>query len=340
MVELSVIVPIYNTPKQYLEHCISSISSNITSIIDEVEVILIDDGSTDLYIKPFLKQVESINSQFRCIFKTNSGVSDTRNVGINEARGKYITFVDSDDYLEENALRHMIDTMKDNYADLIIFGVCRDDTPPQHTKRIVKRLSDKEKRNILLQKGLSVCNQEIHPFLPFGRLFRKSILDNNHIQFETSISLGEDALFNFRYMAFAETICVDNSIVYHYVTNQQSVTQKCSDKMLEQLPMQMDIWEKYVVKYLHNDKEIMRRLCMRCLSEIRTARKQYFSNPSNSKTFGELKFELNKFLSHPTIVKWIRKMRLSDAWDIPSFKNIILLKLHLYWIFLITERKE
>ena len=334
---LSVIISVYNTPKDLLEHCMLSVLNNIRNIF-EIEVLCIDDGSTFPYVEKMIKKYEKEDYRIKYIFKKNSGVSETRNLGIEMSKGKYITFIDGDDYLEGNALQHMIDTMRNYEADLVIFDYCKDNNYPEKNIRVEKKLSDSEIRNILLQKGLTLCHHKVHPYLPFARIFNRSLLDKHQIFFEPTLSIGEDALFNFYFISYASSIYVDNTLVYHYVTNSQSSTQKCSDKNLKQLPRQMDIWENFVLKRYPYDKEVWHMLCMRCLSEIRTARRQYFTNPKNRKEYKEKKKELNNFLSQPIIKKWIHEMKLSDASDIISFKNILLLKLNLYWLFLITER--
>ena len=83
---LSVIIPIYNTPKPLLEHCLASIQENICNMGEEVEVFLINDGSPNQYIESMLKKAEASDSRFHHIYKQNSGVSDTRNLGIDMAQ--------------------------------------------------------------------------------------------------------------------------------------------------------------------------------------------------------------------------------------------------------------
>ena len=78
MIKLSVIIPIYNTPAPLLEHCISSIQDNLCLMDDEVEVLMINDGSTESYIEPLLKAMETADSRFKYVYKDNSGVSTTR----------------------------------------------------------------------------------------------------------------------------------------------------------------------------------------------------------------------------------------------------------------------
>ncbi len=101
---LSVIIPIYNTPYDLLEHCLASIKENLVDM-EGVEVLMINDGSTAPHIASQLQQKALEDSRFLYIYKPNSGVSETRNLGIEKAKGEYITFVDADDYLEADALQ-------------------------------------------------------------------------------------------------------------------------------------------------------------------------------------------------------------------------------------------
>lgn len=86
MVKLSVIIPVYNTPQDLLEHCLSSIKDNISNM-EGVEILLLNDGSTEPYVEQMLKEIEKEDSRFKYILKKNSGASDTRNVGIESLKG-------------------------------------------------------------------------------------------------------------------------------------------------------------------------------------------------------------------------------------------------------------
>lgn len=116
--KLSIIIPVYNVEK-YLDDCLKSI---IKQYIEEIEIILIDDGSTDKsgYIcDKYSKDYEYIH----VIHKENGGLSSARNVGIKEARGEYIWFVDSDDYIANNAIVKIMDKISDE-VDLVIGSYC------------------------------------------------------------------------------------------------------------------------------------------------------------------------------------------------------------------------
>lgn len=116
--KISVIVPIYNV-EQYLHKCIDSI---VNQTYHNLEIILVDDGSPDQCGKICDEYAEK-DSRIIVIHKPNGGLSEARNAGLNIAKGDYILFVDSDDWLETNACESVINFAKDHNADIVTFGV-------------------------------------------------------------------------------------------------------------------------------------------------------------------------------------------------------------------------
>lgn len=114
---ISVIIPVYNVEK-YLDKCIDSI---INQTYSNLEIILIDDGSTDNSGK-ICDKYALLDSRIKVIHKKNGGLSDARNVGIDNANGKYLMFVDSDDFIDYNTICDNINIMKENKADIIIYN--------------------------------------------------------------------------------------------------------------------------------------------------------------------------------------------------------------------------
>lgn len=113
--KISVVVPIYNVEK-YLERCINSI---INQTYKNLEIILVDDGSTDNSGK-IADKYKKIDSRIKVIHKTNGGLSDARNKGIRIASGKYISFIDSDDYIAEDMISYLYKLIKDNNSEISI----------------------------------------------------------------------------------------------------------------------------------------------------------------------------------------------------------------------------
>lgn len=111
---VSIIVPIYNTEK-YLKKCIDSI---LVQTYDNLEVILVNDGSSDDSLN-ICKKYESFDSRIRIIDKKNGGLSSARNAGLDVCKGDYITFVDSDDYLEKEAIELLVKAGNQYHADIV-----------------------------------------------------------------------------------------------------------------------------------------------------------------------------------------------------------------------------
>ena len=117
MVKVSIIVPVYNVEK-YLSKCLESL---INQTLKDIEIICVNDGSTDNSLS-ILKEYANKDSRIKIIDKQNEGVSVARNTGIEVATGEYLIFVDSDDYLVENACEKALNTIEHNNSDICIFG--------------------------------------------------------------------------------------------------------------------------------------------------------------------------------------------------------------------------
>lgn len=337
---LSVIIPIYNTPQHLLEHCLASIQENLMEM-DDVEVLMINDGSTAPHIAPLLSKKARQDSRFQYICKTNSGVSNTRNMGIELAQGEYIMFVDADDYLEPKALQYMLTTARREQADMAMFGFCHDDKPivAEPVRRWID--VDAEVMRTLFSNDMSSWySKAFNLAAVWAKLYKRDIILQNHVFFIQDIAPNEDGYFNLCLLNSLSTIYVDNTLVYHYVTFEESAIHKFSNHDFRVAKNLLPRLEKFATIHSPNKTIFISAICSRTLQLIRSFKSLYFTHPQNTKSFGELKREMDDFLSTPVIRKYIRKMRLKDAKDKIELKNIILLKLHLYWIFLLTERRK
>lgn len=115
--KISIIVPVYNV-QQYLHQCVDSL---LEQDIKNYEIILIDDGSTDLSSE-IVDEYANKDKKIKSIHKMNGGLGSARNAGIKVSKGKYILFVDSDDYLEKNCLSKMLGVAEQNDLDILLFG--------------------------------------------------------------------------------------------------------------------------------------------------------------------------------------------------------------------------
>lgn len=342
MIKLSVIIPIYNTPHNLLEHCLTSVKENISNMDDEVEVLLINDGSTELYIEEVLKATEKQDESFKYIFKLNGGVSDARNVGIGLAQGEYISFLDPDDFLEPDALQYMLNVIQEKNADMVTFGFCYDNEKVCG-KTFNAWVSGNDKEKAIL----SLISNDMTKWYDYGvnlasacmKLYRRSALIQNKIFFKTELATDEDGFFNLCLLNTIEKFYIDNRLVYHYVTSTNSKTHGFSDLAVNAagiLLKDLDDFVRHNIASSHASSLV----AYRAFKFIRAAKDLYFTHPLNTQSFWELKSQLNAFLSTPIIKESVNQLPLSFAKNKIDLKNIVLLKLHLYWVFLLTERRK
>lgn len=202
---LSFIVPVYNV-EAYLEECLDSLVAQDISY-DEYEIICIDDGSTDKSGKILDTYAEKYKN-IVVIHKENGGVSSARNYGIDIAKGEYIWFVDSDDFIRENCLHDLQELFKNGY-DLINFG----------GYAFVGGLNEEEKE--LLKENRLAANKTYWGYTPF-RIYKRRIITENNIYFNHDIKYGEDEIFNNDVIGFLDKTITLEYTNYLYRKNPNS----------------------------------------------------------------------------------------------------------------------
>jgi len=221
---ISIIVPIYNTNTTYLTKCIESI---LSQTYKNIEVLLIDDGSTN-GVGDIIDRYGETDDRIKVIHKNNSGVSDTRNIGVDRSSGDWIMFVDADDWLEPDCCESFSKLF--NLKADIVFAK----TYLNYEDGKIERANNKYNTNI---ESVSK-NDALHSLLvgyrpefqflstPWAKVYRKDFIKGNEIKFKLNQKLGEDSLFNYECIINAQNISYLNSFVYHYFINNLSVTNK------------------------------------------------------------------------------------------------------------------
>ncbi|MDF2557764.1 MAG: glycosyltransferase [Bacillales bacterium] len=209
---ISVIVPVYKAEK-YLEKCIKSI---LNQTYRHFELILVEDGSPDQCAE-ICDLFAMKDSRIRVIHQENAGVSKSRNVGIDVAKGKYITFVDSDDYIEQTFLEKAILAIESAEADLYIGGIKMETFSGD---LLIKEETLQGKKKSYTSKILLEKRDIDYPMIlicgPCCKLYKRDILDKNQIRFEPDLSLGEDTYFNMEYLIHCEEVIFSDENFYHY----------------------------------------------------------------------------------------------------------------------------
>lgn len=205
---ISIIVPIYNSEKS-LSKCIESISNQ--SYIN-LEIILINDGSSDRSLE-ICKSYAKKDERIIIIDQENSGVSSTRNVGIRKASGKYIQFVDSDDFIDNKMCEEMLKSMKSNNADMVVCGYKA--ILPWRTRKIIYNKVTYEPIKKLEEDFSYLLNNSFFHSL-WNKLYKKEFIYN---RLDEGISLGEDFMFNLGYFGKINKIAVISECYYNYVNS-------------------------------------------------------------------------------------------------------------------------
>lgn len=213
---ISVIIPIYNTAR-YIERCLSSLLDQSSS---NWEAILVDDGSTD-GCDMICKRYAKADTRFRYLWQENRGVSAARNTGIRNAKGEWILFVDSDDWVPKNAIQLFETESKSGNYDIIIGGYEVFDHNMCKTYWVDERIKE------VLDRDSSIAmmyRPKYYRYLGFvsGKLYRSDTLRNNNICFNPNIYFNEDRLFCTTYLCYATKILYITDPVYSYFEHADS----------------------------------------------------------------------------------------------------------------------
>ena len=225
MIKVSVIVPVFNVEK-YLEECLDSL---LNQTFKNFEVILINDGSTDGSDK-ICKEYVKKDSRFSYSVQKNQGLSSTRNKGIDFAQGEYIYFLDSDDWLETDALEKLVAAADAQAADLVVHDVrqCTNRETTVAYKQVLFLDADKKVEAIDLEKSVL-----IQPCWAVCKLYRKKFLQEKKIKFLEGLTY-EDVPFYLQCILNTKNIYYINKAFYNYrILRPGSITNKKTLKALD-----------------------------------------------------------------------------------------------------------
>lgn len=234
--KISVIVPVYNV-EAYLERCLNSI---LGQTYKNLEVILVDDGSTDKSGR-ICDKYQKEDSRILVLHQKNQGLSSARNTGLQYVSGEYVSFVDSDDYIEQDACRQLIDYMEASDSDICFFGHyriqgnrrIRYDVPPQKLEYVgTKSIFSEFLANAFAGEvgngdgftGLSV----------WSGIYRAKLVKERNLLFPSEKEfLSEDVLFNLKACVYADKIVICPKYFYNYILRNESLTGKYREDRFE-----------------------------------------------------------------------------------------------------------
>lgn len=219
--KISVIIPIYNM-QEYLDKCISSV---IHQTYDNLEIILVDDGSGDQSLA-ICRKYQKSDKRIRVIHKENGGLVSARKEGIEKATGEYITFVDADDWIDENAYEKILDGTEK--VDVIAYGLIEEYGHKQISRR--NNFSAGRYEGSRLRKEVVPKMLYRGKFFEFGilpnlvcKLIKRSLLQSCCRKINNRVTIGEDADFTYHVMLEAKSLYMKDISPYHYIQRTASM---------------------------------------------------------------------------------------------------------------------
>ena len=214
---ISVIIPAYNAEKR-LDRCLKSVcGQNWTNL----EILIVDDGSRDRTAQIADEWAEK-DARIRVFHERNGGVAAARNRALQEVRGEWIRFVDSDDRLPPGSLESLYRKVQENGSDLVLAGYEHQVGDLVHVCNLAKRDD-----TISCDEYLAFLKRAGHSFfcgVLWNKLFRRDLIERGGIRFREGLTFGEDFYFVCEYLALAERISFSTDVVYRYVRHADSMT--------------------------------------------------------------------------------------------------------------------
>ena len=238
MPNVSIIVPIYNV-EGYIEKCLESL---VNQTLQDIEIILVNDGSTDnsaLIAKRFL---ENYPEKIVYLEKENGGLSDARNYGIPYAKGEYIAFLDSDDYVEKNMYEEMYNLAKKQNSDMVQCNFYWE-YPEKDKKKIADLKEYKGKKEMLEETRVEAWNKLIR---------REILVENPEIRFPKGLRY-EDMEFTYKLVPYIEKVDILNKPFIHYIQRQNSISNTQNEKTKEIFEVLENVIEFYKQNKLYEE---------------------------------------------------------------------------------------
>lgn len=321
---ISVIIPVYNTA-EYLPRCLDSILNNTRQ---EIEVLCINDGSKDNSLD-VLNHYAAKDSRVRIISQENAGVSAARNHGLDEAAGRYIAFIDSDDWIHRQYFEVLLDGIQGYDADI---SVCMEYETYGQTEDISITAEKKSFRLLDLDQTISHSSAKRRVW---GRLYRKEAIGNK--RFHQEITLAEDTVFNLDVICSLENskVVLCESRLYYYYIRSNSAVHTMNGNMLkpvaewylnhantvsdqicgiytEESLKALYSW-RYGAMLTSNREELaqIRPLLQRAMTLLRSSKTLSLKKKLEYMTLSAvpLSYRLFRILHDPTLLTWEKNMR-------------------------------
>lgn len=333
--QLSIVVPIYKV-ERYLFKCLDSI---VNQTFTDMEIILIDDGSPDNCGK-ICDEYAQKDSRIIVIHKNNEGLCAARNEGIRKATGKWIAFVDSDDWCETDYYENLFCELNNREVDVFMAGghylEYEEQQVPKYNFRNPFYYDERKDLDFLMAKVLAPqcgTNGDVYAASagsPWDKLYRSEFIKANNLWFDEDSKAWEDLLFNFYVFDKAKTVAGGVCFGYHYRMIMTSITKNYNPQREKINYMFIDKLSSYMEKR-DNSELIQNAIYCRSLNMISNLFSSYYFNKSNKLSYHEVVEKVKAMKRLPYYYKAIhckRNKLLSKRQQILK----LLLRLPCVWI--------
>ena len=212
----SIIMPCYNVEM----HIGKAIESVLQQSLTNFELLVVIDGSPD-NSKKIAEEYAVKDSRVKVLVKENGGVSSARNFGLDNASGKYIYFIDPDDWIEPDLLEKNIALLESEQSDLVVFGIFNT------YDGVVKSKVELKSQTIVKGQSFELLRDELKAFgYSWNKVYKKAIIDKNNLRFNEALPLWEDCVFNFSYLKSTSSYTLSSSCYYYYNIYEGSASHK------------------------------------------------------------------------------------------------------------------
>ena len=239
MTEVSIVIPVYNTPENTLRKCIESV---LKQEYKDFELIAVNDGSTKNNVHDVLDEYARKDERVHVIHKENGGVSSARNAAFKCMKGRYVQFLDADDYLPYDSTRNLVRTAEDKDADLVVadfYRVAGDHFAVKGSIHTNDVLSVKEYAEFMMETPA-----DYYYGVLWNKLYKTEIIKEYSMCMDDSLRWCEDFVFNLEYLLHVKRIAVLQAPVYYYVKTEGSLVAQ-SLKIPNIVQMKMNIFKYY-----------------------------------------------------------------------------------------------
>ncbi len=298
--KISIIVPVYNVPEKFLKKCIYSL---INQTMNEIEILLIDDGTPNTSGK-ICDELAKIDNRIIVIHQQNKGLCGARNTGIKNATGEWIAFVDGDDWVEKDAYENLYNIGVNNNVDVVMFGYSKDYPSNTVVMYCNNYLEDNKiystKEDIeYIQK--MILNYNANCAMVTTKLIKRELIEKYNIYYDEVLRQGAEGIeYNIRLFNYVKKAIFTDKYYYHYIYNDNSITTVHNEK---NHIMVLECFKKIKTEVDLSDNEFAKWFYSRLKHVILTTAISGYFSPSNSEKYSIQKSKFKKYMSNELVVE-------------------------------------